>query len=597
MVSLSARIDALWRQLEALGLEDVCPACGHGNPALARMPAEFVALHPGQRVPECHECGSLVTRSGRYAAGGAYVWHEEPPREIFAEGFADTPIDGSTPGHIVEIKGGNAKAFKCRDPEFLVEGPANTGKSFMVGHRLRADLLRWPGSRVLALRQTRASLTESWLVTWEEKVLGAMGDHYLLDGAQRNNRTSYEFNNGSLLVPGGMDNASRYYSSEWDEVFCEEAFEFTLDSWEKLARAARYGVMPHQIVLGCTNPDTEGHWLNKRCEVPVCPVCEERVPGATEHCGVAPMPLTTRIRSRHVDNPGLLEANLRRLKRLSGVRRSRLYIGEWISAEGQVWDNFSRPTHVIAGRLEQNSDTGRWWLHVPAWEEDADRGRIELEFLVGSLDWGYRNPGVFQVWGVDRDRRCYRIAEIYRREVTLDQWCEWIKELHGTYDLAAIFADSAEPRSIDLVNDFLGWPRGRKLPGLVVPADKTRRSKGADRAGLDLVRDLFEVREDGRASCYYVAGAFPKGLDPVLQDDGEPACTEDEIGSYIWRRTKDGQPDKEEPDPLCADHGCDATIYMANGVHKRNLARELPKKPKHRPGTWGDIQDRFMLPL
>jgi len=304
----------------------------------------------------------------------------------------------------------------------------------------------------------------------------------------------------------------------------------------------------------------------------------------------------TRVLSRHVDNPSVTKEYLSRLRRLSGVRRDRLYLGKWVSAEGQIYDNYRRTTHVITGTLSQNERTGRWWLTVPEWADDPDEGKIEFKYIVGAIDWGYRNPGCFQVWGIDKDKRAYRISEIYRREIKLDQWCEWVQEEHERYKMAAIFADSAEPRSIDLVNDFLGWPRGRKMPGLVVPADKKMRgAKGKDRAGLDLVRDMFEVKADGRSNIYLLSGAFPQGLEPALLDDHLPACLEDEIPGFIWKRTKDGQVTKEEPDPLCEDHALDGLRYMANGIHKRDLSSELPPEPKHAPDTWGDIQDKYMI--
>src|SRR5262245_58274493 len=61
--------------------------------------------------------------------------------------------------------------FYSGDPEVVLCGPAGTGKSRCCLEKLHACMRVWPGARGLIARATRASLTESALVTFEEKVL------------------------------------------------------------------------------------------------------------------------------------------------------------------------------------------------------------------------------------------------------------------------------------------------------------------------------------------------------------------------------------------------------------------------------------------
>ena len=56
--------------------------------------------------------------------------------------------------------------------EVLIEGPAGTGKTFAV-QQLVFDLVRkYPNIRVLFTRESRSSMSETVLKTWEQNVLG-----------------------------------------------------------------------------------------------------------------------------------------------------------------------------------------------------------------------------------------------------------------------------------------------------------------------------------------------------------------------------------------------------------------------------------------
>ena len=189
----------------------------------------------------------------------------------------------------------------------LIEGPAGTGKSRAALEKLHAAALKHPGMRGAILRKTRKSLTQSAMVTFEQKVIAPA------DGVQwRSTSEEYRYHNGSVLVVGGLDDTQKVMSSEYDLIYVQEATETTEHDWEMLATRLRNGVMPHQQLIADCNPGAPTHWLNQRCN----------------------KGLTTRLLSRHEDNPSISDEYLNRLRALSGVRRARLYEGRWARTDG-----------------------------------------------------------------------------------------------------------------------------------------------------------------------------------------------------------------------------------------------------------------------
>ena len=209
-------------------------------------------------------------------------------------------------------RGGALALFYCHDPEVLIEGPAGTGKSTAALEKLFLCATKYAGMRALIIRKTRASCTESVLVTWEHKVVPP--GHPILNGPDRAHRQRYSFPNGSDIVIGGMDNVTRIMSTEFDLIYAPEAIEFTEDEIEQLTTRLRHGVMPYQQLIMDTNPGPPSHWLNQRCNAG----------------------RTTRILSRHEDNPTISLTYLNTLRALTGARRARLYEGRWAAQEGLV---------------------------------------------------------------------------------------------------------------------------------------------------------------------------------------------------------------------------------------------------------------------
>src|SRR2546430_1507524 len=72
--------------------------------------------------------------------------------------------------HRYAPRGGCLEAFRARDDEVLVSGPAGTGKSRACLEKLHLMALLNPGMRGLITRKTLVSLGGTALVTWREHV-------------------------------------------------------------------------------------------------------------------------------------------------------------------------------------------------------------------------------------------------------------------------------------------------------------------------------------------------------------------------------------------------------------------------------------------
>lgn len=450
--------------------------------------------------------------------------------------------------HTYRPHGGAASLFRCRDAEVLLEGPAGTGKSRAVGEYILDCAAKYRGCRIAVIRKTRVSLTESWMVTWETKVLSDKMDLYYLtdsldNGPQRAHRQSYNFKNGSVVVMGGMDNPTRLFSTEYDLIYVNEANELVEDEWESLHRALRNGVMPYQQLLGDCNPDHPLHWLNLRCN-----------DGKTR-----------RVTTRHHDNPSLTKEYLQRLSNLTGVRRKRLYLGIWAAAEGQIWENFDHNVHVID--------------RVPTSGIYHDKmGQPQWAMVVASIDWGYTKAGCIHIYGVDNEGRMYLLKEVYRSRINVvaatpgeASWLDWAKHLDLLFRPVAWVCDPAEPGFIDSF---------RRAGLAATEADNDVLP------GLDAVRDRFQRSGDGRPRLFFIRGALRERC-PILVEDHLPCGIVEEVPGYVFKKDdKTGKPVDEEPDRTCEDHACDCCRYAVRYVD-RYYHKKVTEAPKFKRGSWG----------
>lgn len=399
----------------------------------------------------------------------------------------------------------------CKAPVVFLSGPAGTGKSRACLEKLHLCAEKYAGMRGLMVRKTRESLTESGLVTFEEKVVPV--GHPILDGPQRRMRQAYHYPNGSEIVVGGMDKASKVMSTEYDMVYVQEGIELTVDDLESLDTRCRNGVMPYQQIIGDTNPDTPIHWLKQKA-----------------NDGSLLM-----LESRHEDNPVLYDnetgewtergkAYIARLDALTGPRKLRLRNGLWVQAEGVVYEGFDPALHLVE-RFEIPADWPRYW----------------------AVDFGYVNPFVFQAWAEDPDGRLYRYREIYHTGRLVEEHAKRIKE---------ITKDEPRPRAVICDHDAEGRATLEDKLGI-----STRPAKKAVTEGIQAVASRLKIADDGKPRVFFLRDSVDE-RDPVLVEKVSPTCTEEEFPSYVWD-VSNGRKRGEEP-VKAYDHGMDTTRYLVN---------------------------------
>jgi hypothetical protein len=394
-----------------------------------------------------------------------------------------------------------------------------------VLERLNHLLSIYPGAKALLVRKTQTSLTSTALQTYQRKVLHRL-DGVTFYGGSAVEPAQFRYPNGSRLMVGGMDNATRIMSGEYDLIAVNEATELLESDWEALTTRLRNGVVPYQQITGDCNPDAPTHWIKRR-------QAAERL---------------TLLESRHEDNPELWDAErgawtdrgaayISKLDALTGVRYLRLRKGLWAAAEGLVYDGWDPAVHLV-DRFDVPPAWPRYW----------------------SIDFGYTNPFVCQFWAEDPDGRLYLYREIYHTQRLVEDHAETIQ---------ALCRDDQRPRAIICDHDAEDRATlSRKLGLPTLPAYKVVS------AGIQAVAERLKPAGDGRPRLFVLRDSRSEP-DPALVDAGLPTCTADEFSGYVWDTRMNVRAGEQ---PLKkADHGLDSLRYLVSFVDDLALDPEAPE--------------------
>lgn len=451
-----------------------------------------------------------------------------------------------------EPRGAARQLFKTRDSEVVMAGPAGTGKSLASLFRVHLAALHNPNIRCLIVRKTAVSLTSTTLVTFEKKVAAdtlARGIVTWFGGSARE-AACYRYSNGSVIVVGGMDKPEKIMSAEYDLVFADEATELTIDDWEAIATRLRNGVLSWQQQIAACNPAHPAHWIKQRCDQ-----------------GEATM-----LTSRHRDNPAYVNADgtftpkgrdyFAKLDKLTGVRKLRLLHGQWVAAEGQIYETWDDAIHLVDPFTIPDTWT-RWW----------------------TVDFGYTNPFVLQCWAEDGDGRLFLYREIYRTKRLVEDHARHILRLvrrctecckskssdHDCHDCKHCTLEWTEPRPRAVFCDHDAEDRATLEKHLGMGTQAAHKSVSD---GIQAVQSRLKAQGDGRPRLFIVRGALVE-RDPLLEEASLPMSTTDEIGGYVWA-VKPGNAGGLKEEPVKKDdHGCDAMRYMV-------AARDLGGRPRVR---------------
>ena len=412
----------------------------------------------------------------------------------------------------VKLRGGAHALMRCRDREVLLAGPAGTGKSYGALFKIHLMCLKNPGMRALVVRKTHRSLASTGLVTFKEKVAKEAIAAGLCKwyGGSGERPAQYEYENGSIIVVGGLDNPDKFMSTDYDIVFVQEATDCTSDDWEKLTTRLRNGKVSFQQIIADCNPQQPNHWLKKRCD-------EGR---------------TTMLYGTHKDNPSLYDdagdvtergkAYLETLRNLTGVRRERLYLGRWAAADGLIYGDWDPALHLIDRKILPKSWTRIW-----------------------TVDFGYTHPFVWQMWAVDDDGRLYLEKEIHRTQTLVEDHAKEILRI-VTSKRKGDPGEGREwiyprPRAIICDHDAEDRATLERYLGMgTIPAKKTVSD------GIQAMASRLRRAGDGKPRLFACRDALTS-RDELLAEAGKPMWLGDEIEGYVWQPALDGRPLKEVP--------------------------------------------------
>lgn len=424
--------------------------------------------------------------------------------------------------HGFQPRGAAVDFWRARDPEVLICGPAGTGKSRVALEKMHALAKKYPGFKGMIVRATRESLTNSLMPIFEEEVMlpGEFGTHKGSYVRYHTGKQRYEYRNGSFIVTAGMDNPGKAMSAQYHVIYVNEAIELTRDAWEKLTTRLRGpGGPPYRQMIADTNPDHPNHWLKGRCDDGI----------------------TRLITSTHKDNPTVWDGRagkptpegeqyLAKLDALTGVRRKRLRDGEWAAAEGMVYEGWDDDVHVVERpTVEAVSSWRRLW----------------------TVDFGLRDPFVWQNWLLDPDDNLYLYQEIYVTGRTIPQLAPLIWE---------VFGDQPFPEAVVCDHDASERALFEEYVGL-----RTKTATKTIQAGVQAVKNRLVIHANGRPRlvCCRHADAL---VDAELAREKEPLSFRDEILAYEWD-VRNGKKKGDVPIDK-HNHAMDAMRYAVAHVDK-----------------------------
>lgn len=250
-----------------------------------------------------------------------------------------------------------------RDPFILIESPRGCLKTCTILDIIMLRGLQWPGRRWYIWRSSRELLNTTVLPSFEEYILPkwstVRGMRCVNPGARPGNRRDYVFENGTVVIPVGLDDIQRGTSAEGAGGYLAEGIELDrLDQITALAGMMRQpGVDFHQIMVDA-NPGPPAHFLNQVAE-PIPTALRTvntredyaRLQEYNQRPATNPLRKWKRIVCKIQDNPHYFDVDkweltdagkkyMRSLGTLTGHLHTRWVLGMWKAAEGSVYPNF-----------------------------------------------------------------------------------------------------------------------------------------------------------------------------------------------------------------------------------------------------------------
>ena len=251
-------------------------------------------------------------------------------RELFPQAEIDRLLKSS-----FFFRGSARDLQYSTDMEVILTGPAGTGKTLAGLWKMYKYARSVPGFRGALVRQTKSSLAQSALVTFESDILGP-SHPLVVNGPKRASRQEYIFPSGGEIVVTGLDKSSKLLSASYDLIYVVQAEEILQADWEIMMTRLRNWVLPYQQIYGDCNPSHPRHWIKQRADS-----------GALKLWNTV-----------HKDNPAMYDTNkgewtqagldyIATLDAMTGARKKRLRYGIWASAEGVIFSVYDEDRHKV----------------------------------------------------------------------------------------------------------------------------------------------------------------------------------------------------------------------------------------------------------
>lgn len=379
----------------------------------------------------------------------------------------------------------------------------------------------------------------------------------------------YLYPNESQIWIGGMDNPSKVLSSQRDIIYANQGEELALDDVETLLTrcTGRAGNVPYPQMILDVNPSAPRHWLR------------------TSWVSILDGGDVDWIDAKHTDNPtlynpdtGEITAQGRRtigiLSKLTGARRGRLYLGQWVAAEGMVYEDEYDSSRILVRRKPIPLSWPRIWV----------------------IDFGYTNPFNWQCWALDNDRRLIMQKEIYHTQRTVREHCRDIMRVslsdprptaiitdhdiedRKTFEAHCIYCEDCD-LALTSAERRLHTDKRHRLHTFDL---STKPAYKAIIRGIQAVAERLKPQRDGRARIEIMRGALIE-LDRELKERHLPTCTAEEFEGYIWKTDSAGKVTKKE-EPVDKDnHGMDDLRYVTayvDGLGGNRLGARVAIGPK-----------------
>ena len=418
------------------------------------------------------------------------------------------------------------EAMRCQDPEFIVAGTIESGKTHPLLQRLYQLHCKIPNLVSFICRKQKVDMRKSVLDQWEHEVLP-----YAVHDPRSpckpyggNNPSQYDWKNGGITYCFGMQEAKALLGARFDVGFICQMEQLTLEDFEFLShRTGRAGNWrdsagnPRGQVWADANPDVSQHWIPKRVREGKLTYFKT---GFEDNIMFFRDGAYTAHGSRRV-------AHLK--ETITGIRRKRLIEAEWSNAEGVIFPEFDEEIHVIDKlpddilnwRLYQGIDYGHSAPLVVVWIAH----HRETDEMIVFREWRHSNTLIED--HID-------MIHTYSKGMEIDlRICDHDSQMNHQLDAAGLGTDAA---------------------------DKT---DGSILRGLDLIRSRLRKR----TLKFYSKMAIKD--DPILIDRNAPLNAITEFSLYRHKPIEKQTGDSTKDDlPMLgqSDHAIDAIRYVIDQV-------------------------------